>query len=100
MQELCDEIELDYAVDMAIEVQPTHTFDLNAQDAFFHGRLKQELRDQGLPKTNEEAKSHLKIAVSNISDRAIQKGFMRAYSRNKAGDEDPELIPEAFKLLV
>ena len=33
----------------------------------------------------------------NMCPRTIQKGFMRAYSRNEKGDLDESLIPNAFK---
>ena len=35
-------MELDFAVDISVEIQPTHTFDFNAQDALFHAELKRQ----------------------------------------------------------
>merc|ERR1712000_803871 len=88
-----DEMELDLAVDISVEIQPTHTFDFNAQDALYHSELKRQIRKQGFPKNNEELKVKFNKAVAQIDERSIQRGFIRAYSRDKKGDEDPSLVP-------
>ena len=39
LRDILDDIQNDYAVDIKVEIQPTHTFDFNAQDALSH-RIK------------------------------------------------------------
>ena len=41
---MLDDIQNDYAVDIEVEIQPTHTFDFNAQGALHHSELKRLLR--------------------------------------------------------
>ena len=86
-------MELDLAVDISVEIQPTHTFDFNTQDALYHSALKRQIRKQGFPKNNEELKEKFNKAVAQIDERRIQRGFIRAYSRDKKGDEDSSLVP-------
>ena len=93
-------IRKDLNVDIDIEVQATHTFDLNAQDAMFHASFKHELKKEG-PPSKKGGAGELRKKVMNVykyfDTRAIQKGFMRAYSRDHMGDLNEDLIPEAFK---
>ena len=96
MRELLDDIEAEFAVDIEVDIQPTHTFDFNAQDALYHAELKRLLRKQGFPKSNDDLEDKVTDAVNSISLNAIQRGFMRAYSRDENGDEDPSLIPETI----
>ena len=90
------EIEFAYAVDLNVQIQPTHTFDLNAQDALYHAEAKMQIRNQGFPKNNAELSEKCVIPVRNISQPTIQCGFMRAYSRDLNGDIDESPIPESI----
>ena len=58
------------------------------------------MKKEGAPSKDGGA-GELKKKVQNvyklIDPRTIQKGFIRAYSRNQKGDQDESLIPEAFK---
>ena len=92
-RDLLDEMELDFAVDISVEIQPAHTFDFNAQDALFHAELKRQLLKEGFPKNNDDLQQKFKTAVSRITERSIQRGFMRAYSRDAKGDENSSLVP-------
>ena len=65
-KELLREIEFAYAVNLDVQIQPTHTFDFNAQDALYHGELKRQIRNQGFPKDNTELRNKCQIAVRNI----------------------------------
>lgn len=73
---------------------------LNAQDATYHATFKSELRKEG-PASKKGGAAELRKKVQNVykgfDPRAIQKGFMRAYSRNEVGDLDESLIPSSFK---
>ena len=97
MKDLLDEISHKYAVEIQCDVQPTHTFDdfdLNAQDAMYHAELKRHL--QGYPDDNDDLREKFAIAVDNISLNSIQRGFIHAYSKDKTGDENMEMIPESL----
>ena len=96
MRELLDDIETQFAVDIEVDIQPTHTFDFNAQDALYHAELKRLLRKQGFPRSNDDLEDKVTDAVNSIFLNAIQRGFMRAYSRDENGDEDPSFIPESI----
>ena len=96
MKDLLDEISHEYAVEIQCDVQPTHTFDLNAQDAMYHAELKRQLRFQGYPDDNDDLREKFATAVDNISLNSIQRGFIRAYSKDKTGDENMEMIPESL----
>ncbi len=61
-QSMIDEIALNFAIDLTVRIQPTHTFDFNSQDAFYHAALKQRLRKEGFPKGDITATS-LKMAT-------------------------------------
>jgi len=89
-----EKLENKFGVDMEVEVQPTHCFDYNAQDALFHNVLKRRLRAQGVPKNRDDLRLKFQRAIDQITPREIQKGFRRAYSRNEFGDQDDSLIPE------
>ena len=75
-------MEWDFAVDISVEIQSTHTFDFNAQDALFHAELKRQLLEEGFPKNNDDLQQKFKNSVSRITERSIQRGFMRACSRD------------------
>ena len=96
MEDLMEEVAHEFAVDVKVDVQPTHTFDFNAQDAMYHSELKYKLRSNGLPKDNDELLEYFNDAVDEISLNAIQRGFVRAYSRDSKGDVDMELVPESI----
>ena len=95
-KELLKEIEFEYAVELSVEIQPTHTFDLNAQDALYHAEAKRQIRLQGFPKNNEDLVQKCKAAFRKISLDSIQRGFMRAYSRDADGNVDESIIPESI----
>ena len=93
-------IEDNLNVIIDVEVQSTHTFDLNAQDAMFHASFKHEIKKEGAPSREGGAGEFRKKVMNVYRDfdvRTIQKGFMRVYSRDKNGDLDEDLIPEASK---
>ena len=54
------------------------------------------MRKQGIPKNNEDLLDKFETAVSEISLDAIQKGFIRSYSRDKSGAEDLSMIPQSL----
>ena len=97
LRDMLDDIQNDYAVDIEVEIQPTHTFDLNAQDALYHSELKRLLRQKGLPRGDNDLKNKFQDAVSKISLDSIQRGFIRAYSKNEEGSEDSSLIPDSLE---
>ena len=83
LRDMLDDIQNDYAVDIEVEIQPTHTFDFNAQDALYHSELKRLLRQEGLPRGDNDLKNKFQDAVNKISLDSIQRGFIRAYSKTK-----------------
>ena len=83
IRDLLDEIELDFAVDIDIQIQPTHTFDFNAQDALYHSGIKRLLRKEEIPRGDIDFNDKFQDAVDKISLNAIQRGFVRAYSRTE-----------------
>ena len=83
LRDMLDDIPNDYAVDIEVEIQPTHTFDLNAQDALYHSELKRLLRQKGLPRGDNDLKNKFQDAVNKISLDSIQRGFIRAYSKKR-----------------
>ena len=44
-----------------------------------------------------ELRKKVERVYKKIDPRTIQKGFMRAYSRDERSDKDESLIPHAFK---
>ena len=94
---MLDEIEADFAVHIMIEIQPTHTFDFNAQDTMYHAELKRQMRKHRLPAKDDELKKVFQEVVDQISLDTIQRGFLRAYSKNENGDEDTPLIPKSLE---
>ena len=64
---MLDDIQNDYAVDIKVEIQPNHTFDFNAQDALYHSELKRLLRQEGLPRGDNDLKNKFQDAVNKIS---------------------------------
>ena len=76
-----------------IKIQPTHTFDFNDKDALFHAELKRQLLEEGFPKNNDDLQQKFKNSVSRITERSIQRCFMRAYSRDAKSDENSSLVP-------
>ena len=94
---MLDDIQNDYAVDIEVEIQPTHTFDFNAQDALHHSELKRLLRQEGLPRGDNDLKNKFQDAVNKISLDSIQRRFIRAYSKNEEGSEDSSLIPDSLE---
>ena len=73
---MMDKIALDFAIDLSIEIQPTHTFDFNLQDALYHWAVKHGLRKQGFPKGDIDLQNKFQTAVNNISLDTIQRGFL------------------------
>jgi hypothetical protein len=90
------DVELEYAVDIKLEVQPRQCFDLNANDAFLHHELKRLAKNEGIAINRADVKAKFKAAKEKISPRAIQKGFLRSYSRDENGDLDEDLIPDSI----
>ena len=97
LRDMLDDIQNDYAVDIEVEIQPTHTFDFNAQDALYHPELKRLLRQEGLPRGDNDLKNKFQDAVNKISLDSIQRGFIRAYSKNEEESEDSSLIPDSLE---
>ena len=59
-----------------------------------------ELRKERPPSKDgsySELRKKVQQVYKSFDPRAIQKGFMRSYSRNELGDLDETLIPSAFK---
>ena len=50
-----------------------------------------------LDRTHGELLKKVQKVYKSFDPRAIQKGFMRSYSRNEFGHLDETLIPSAFK---
>ena len=97
MREFLDDIEAEFAVNIEVDIPPTHTFDFNAQDALYNSELKRFLKKQGFPKEQWcDLEDKVTDAVNSISLNDIQRRFMRAYSRDENGDENPSLIPESI----
>ena len=94
---MLDDIQNDYAVDIEVEIQPTHIFDFNAQDALYHSELKRLLWQEGLPRGDNDLKNKFQDAVNMIFLDSIQRGFIRAYSKNEEGSEDSNLIPDSLE---
>ena len=86
-----------YATDIKVEIQPIHTFDFNAQGALYHSELKRLLRQEGLPRGDNDLKNKFQDAVNKISLDSIQRGFIRAYSKNEEWSEDSSVIPDSLK---
>ena len=73
---------------------------LNSQHAMYHATFKSEVREEELPSKDGghgELRKKVQKVYKSFDPRAIQKGFMRSYSRNELGDLDETLIPSAFK---
>tara|TARA_B100000809_G_C15108852_1_gene519778 strand:+ start:280 stop:1722 length:1443 start_codon:yes stop_codon:yes gene_type:complete len=94
---LIAQLERKYFVKIKVEVQPTHSFDYNAQDTFLNHEIKRLLKQEGEPKHTEDLVSKFNTAVTKVSDEAIQKGFIRAYSRDAFGNEDDSLVPNTLR---
>ena len=97
---MLDEIEADFAVHIMIEIQPTHTFDFihfNVQGAMYHAELKRQMRKHRLPANDDELKKVFQEAADQISLDTIQRGFLRAYSKDENGDEDTSFIPKSLE---
>ena len=75
-------MEWDFALEISVEIQPTHTFDFNAQDALFHAELKRQLLKERVPKNNDDLQENFLKSVWKITERSIQRGFMRVCSRD------------------
>ena len=95
-QSMIDEIALNFAIDLTVRIQPTHTFDFNSQDALYHAALKQLLRKEGFPKGDIDLENKFQTVVNDISLDTIQRGSLRAYSRDSKGNDDKSLIPDAL----
>ena len=92
-----NQIEQDFNIKARAEVQFTHGFDVNAQDAQYHSSLKFELKNGPMPKNNDELQILFDEAVERTNQpKTIQKGFtfIRAYRRDKYGDRNDSLIPQ------
>ena len=59
--------------------------------------LKRLLRQEGLPRGHNDLKNKFQDAVNKISFDSIQRGFLRAYSKNEEGSEDSSLIPDSLE---
>ena len=97
LRDMLDDIQNDYAVDIEVEIQPSHIFYFNAQDALYHSELKRLLRQEGLPRGDNDLKNKFQDAVNKISLDSIQRGFIRAYSKNEERSEDSSLIPDSLE---
>ena len=66
----------------------------------YHATFKSELRKEG-PPSKDGGHSELLMKVQKVyksfGSTAVQKDFMRSYSRNELGHLDETLIPSAFK---
>lgn len=92
---LFDTFEKNYNIKIKAEVQFTHGFDVNAQDTMFHAALKLELKNGKMPKNSDHLQILFKAAAKRASNpRTIQKGFVRAYSRDQNGDKDLTMVPQ------
>ena len=90
-----NQIEQDFNIKACAEVQFTHGFDVNAQDAQYHSSLKFELKNGPMLNNNDEIQILFDETVEKTNQpRTIQKGFIRAYRRNKYGDRNDSLIPQ------
>ena len=58
--------------------------------------MKELLRKQRFPKGDIDLENKFQTAVNYISVGAIQRGFLRAYSRDSKGNDDKSLIPDAL----
>ena len=58
--------------------------------------MKQLLRKQGFPKGDIALENKFQTAVNDISLDTIQRGSLRAYSRDSKGNDDKSLIPDAL----
>ena len=67
------------------------------QDALYHSKLKRLLRQEGLPRGDNDLKNKFQDAVNKISLESIQRGFIRAYSKNEERSEDSSLIPDSLE---
>ena len=97
LRDMLDDIQNDYAVDIEVEIQPSHIFYFNAQDALYHSELKRLLRQEGLPRGDNDLKNKFQDAVNKISLDSIQRGFIRTYSKIEEGSEDSSLIPDSLE---
>ena len=101
--EVVKKIEKDLNVIIDVEIQSTHTFDLNAQDAMYHSSFKlclKRLKDEAAPSKHggaAELKAKVMNVYRNFDPRTIQKEFMRVYSGDHFGDLNEGLIPETLK---
>ena len=55
------------------------------------------LRQEGLPRGDDDLKNKFQDAGNKISLDSIQRGFIRAYSKNEEGSEDSSLIPGSLE---
>ena len=66
----------------------------------YHATFKSELRKEG-PPSKDGGHSELLMKVQKVyksfGSTAVQKDFVRSYSRNELGHLDKTLIPSAFK---
>ena len=90
-QSMIDEIALNFAIDLTVRI-----LDFNSQDAFYHAALKQRLRKEGFPKGDIDLENKFQTAVNDISLDTIQRGSLRAYSRDSKGNDEKSLIPDAL----
>ena len=98
-RELLDKLELEFNILIQVEVQPTHCFDVNAPDALGHSSIKRYMRSRSAPRHAAHLVWDFNLAVKNgLTDRAIQRSFMRAYSKDAQGDTDETLIPKKLSI--
>ena len=72
-----------------------HCFDFNAPDALGHSCIKRYMRSRRVPRNTDQLVRDFNLAVKHgLTDRAIQRSFMRAYAKNAEGDTDLSLIPK------
>ena len=62
----------------------------------YHAELKRKLRKLGNPKSNNDLQEKPVEAVNAISLDSIQRGSLRAYSRDAKGNVKENLIPDTL----
>ena len=98
MKIITHEKYIEYGISIEVEVQPTHCYDFNAPDALGHSCIKRFLRSRKIPRHTGHLVRDFDLAVERaLTDRAIQRSFMRAYSKNADGDVDETLIPQEIQ---
>jgi len=83
-----------FGIFILLVIQPTHCFDVNGPDALKHSAQKRKMRPYPSPLCQEHIIRDFERACSEaLTDRLIQRCFVRALRRDKNGDIDRNLIP-------